>query len=121
MRSFFVICLSITLFVMGCATSGVNKGDLNIISKKQEVELGNNFATEIEKQYKLVKDPQVVNYIADIGQKIARVCDWKELNYHFYVTDEDQINAFAIPGGHVYFNKGLILTADNVTGFFRSR
>ena len=44
----------------------------------------------------------------DIGNKIAAVCDRKEIDYHFYVLEEKEVNAFSLPGGYAYIFKGLI-------------
>ena len=44
----------------------------------------------------------------DVGQRIASVCDRKEINYHFRVLEDDEVNAVSLPGGFVYVNKGLM-------------
>lgn len=75
--------------------------------------MGRSISREVEKEYKLVDDPLVQKRVADIGKKIAGVCDRKEIDYHFIVLEEEEINAFALPGGFVYVNKGLVEKADN--------
>ena len=46
--------------------------------------------------------------VEDIGKKIASACDRKEIDYHFYVLEDDEVNAVSLPGGYVYINRGLI-------------
>jgi predicted Zn-dependent protease len=99
----------------GCATSGINKGDLNFFSKNEEIELGRRFSEEIAQKYPLLEDREITDYFAQIGRRIAANSDWPDLEFHFYVVDSKEINAFAIPGGHVYLNRGLILRADNLS------
>lgn len=77
------------------------------ISAQDEIELGRSVAREIEKRYGLVKDSALQDRIARIGERIAADCDRKDLTYSFKVLDDKEINAFALPGGFVYINKGL--------------
>lgn len=108
-----VTVLAVLFF--GCATSGVNKGDFNFFSKSDDVKLGNDFAQEIAKQFPLLPDNAVREYFTTIGRRIAANSDWPGLTYYFEVVNTEDINAFAIPGGHIYLNRGLILAADNLS------
>ncbi|MDQ3605724.1 MAG: M48 family metallopeptidase [Gemmatimonadota bacterium] len=85
------------------------------ISTQQEVQLGAQQANEINRQLPLVSDRAVVSYINDLGRSIARNADPRGIQYSFYVVNSNQVNAFAIPGGHVYVNRGLVERADNVS------
>ena len=100
----------------GCSTEyniATGKEDLLYYSTDREVQVGRSIAREVEKQYKLSDDPLLQDRIRTIGQKIAAVCDRKDIEYHFKVLDEDEVNAFSLPGGFVYVNKGLIDKAAN--------
>jgi predicted Zn-dependent protease len=81
----------------------------------QEVEMGNQYAQQIEQQLPIVRDPEVVRYINVLGDSIARVVDDRSLTWRFNVVDSDEINAFAVPGGHIYVNRGLIARTTNMS------
>jgi predicted Zn-dependent protease len=96
------------LLIGGCATIG----KLNIISEPQELELGAQFATELEQQLEFVEDPAVIAYVDSLGQALAAVSRRNYIPYSFHVVDTDDVNAFAVPGGYLYVNRGLIEAAD---------
>lgn len=81
----------------------------------QEVEMGNQYAQQIEQQLPMVRDPEVVRYINVLGDSIARVVDDRSLTWRFNVVDQQEINAFAVPGGHIYVNRGLIERTTNMS------
>jgi len=78
------------------------------ISQQQEVELGASTAAEVSAQLPLIRDAAVVNYITTLGNQLAAVTDSRGLTWHFTVVDSKEVNAFAVPGGWVYVNRGLI-------------
>jgi len=99
-----------TLVLAACATNPVSKkSDFVLMSEKDELALGQQAAAQIEKQLPLLKksDP-LVRYVDRVGQRVARVSDRPELFYRFHVVDNDDINAFALPGGYIYINRGLL-------------
>jgi beta-barrel assembly-enhancing protease len=81
-------------------------------SQEKEVALGRQLAMEIEQQAKLVEDPIVTEYINRVGQNVVLHSDAK-VPFTIKVIDSDEVNAFALPGGFFFVNKGLILAADN--------
>ncbi len=81
-------------------------------SKEKEIAIGRQIATEVEQQAKLVEDPIVTEYINRVGQNVVLNSDAK-VPFTIKVIDSDEVNAFALPGGFFYVNKGLILAADN--------
>lgn len=90
----------------------INKGSLNFYSKDKEMAIGAQLAAELDRQLKFVTDPVVVEYINRLGQTIASNSDAK-VPFTIKVVDSPEVNAFALPGGYFYVNKGLILAADN--------
>ena len=84
-------------------------------STPEEVAMGNDYAQQIERQLPIVRDPEIVRYINVLGDSIARVVDNRELTWRFNVVDEAEINAFAVPGGHIYVNRGLIERTTNMS------
>jgi beta-barrel assembly-enhancing protease len=78
------------------------------ISTQQEVEMGTQYSQQINSQLPIVRDAEVNRYINLLGESITSVADTRHLDWHFYVVDSREVNAFAVPGGFVYVNRGLI-------------
>ena len=110
----FMFCIfnfAILAFLSGCTTEYnivTGKQETYFYSTDKEVQMGQNISKEVEKEYKLVDDPLIQKRVEDIGKKIAAVCDRKEIDYHFKVLDDEEVNAVSLPGGFVYINKGVI-------------
>ncbi len=81
-------------------------------SQEKEIAIGRQIALEVEQQSKLVEDPLVTEYVNRVGQNVVLHSDAK-VPFTIKVIDSDEVNAFALPGGFFYVNKGLILAADN--------
>jgi len=84
------------------------------VSQDQEVALGRQNAEEINAQLPIVTDPAISGYIQNLGESIAKTTSRADLGWHFYVVNTRQVNAFALPGGYVYVNRGLIESADKL-------
>ena len=79
------------------------------VSTQQEVEMGQQYAQQINQQLPIVQDPELNRYINVLGDSIARLTSRSDLpEWHFYIVDSREVNAFAVPGGFVYVNRGLI-------------
>jgi|SRR5215470_10809658 len=85
----------------------------NLFSKEQDVQLGKEAASQVEKQSKIVTDAVVSNYVQRIGERLAATPDAGGYPYTFKVVADNSINAFALPGGPTFVHTGLILAADN--------
>jgi len=81
-------------------------------STEKEVRLGRELAAEVDRQAKFVDDPLITEYVNRVGQNIVLHSDAK-VPFTIKIIDSDEVNAFALPGGFFYVNKGLILAADN--------
>jgi beta-barrel assembly-enhancing protease len=81
-------------------------------SQNKEIAIGRQLALEVEQQVKLVDDPIITEYVNRVGQNIVLHSDAK-IPFTIKVIDTDEVNAFALPGGFFFVNKGLILAADN--------
>ena len=110
-----VLILLPALLVGGCASTGVNQGQFNLVSTDEEWRMGQQLEQELSKQLRLVDDPSTVAYITRIGQRIVNQSELANLPWKFHVVADPAINAFNIPGGHVYVNTGLILAARNTS------
>lgn len=101
------------LVTTGCATSGVNQGDVNFVSMEQEWQLGMQLEKDLASQLDLVRNRQVVNAVSEMGRKLVAQTEMANVPWEFHVVRDPAINAFNIPGGHVYVNTGLIENAGN--------
>ena len=90
----------------------INKMQINFYNFDKEVAIGRQFAKDVDQSAKLVEDPVIVEYINKVGQNLVLHSDAK-VPFTIKVIDADEINAFALPGGFFYVNKGLILAAEN--------
>ena len=84
------------------------------VSEDQEVALGRENAAQINAQLPIVTDPAISTYIQTLGQSIAKGTSRSDLDWHFYVVNTKQVNAFALPGGYIYVNRGLIESTDRL-------
>lgn len=116
---FFTFCVNI----FGCTEFNpvTQKQEMILYSTEREVNIGKNVSREVEKEYELAKDPNLIERINKITEKIAAVSDRKDVSYYVNVLiakeeekeDGADINAFALPGGYVYLYDGLVKFADN--------
>src|SRR3989441_5970268 len=79
---------------------------------EKEVREGRMLAAQVDKEAKFIDDPIITEYVNRVGQNIVLHSDAK-VTFPIKVIDSDEVNAFAVPGGFFYVNKGLILAADN--------
>src|SRR5450759_3033198 len=70
------------------------------VTPDQEVAMGEQTATEINDQLPIVDDPEINDYVTQLGDSIARLTSRADLDWHFYVVNSHQVNAFALPGGY---------------------
>lgn len=78
-----------------------------------ESAIGANAAEQIKNQLPMMTDPEVDAYLDGVGQKLASLAGRDEFDYAFYVVDDPELNAFALPGGKVFVNSGAILKTDS--------
>jgi predicted Zn-dependent protease len=92
----------------------INKGLWGKIAAgtETEVKMGRQLAAQVDKEAKFIDDPIITEYVNRVGQNIVLHSDAK-VPFTIKVIDSDEVNAFALPGGFFYVNKGLVLAADN--------
>lgn len=105
------------LLLPGCVRTNFNlatgQQEYTLTSTDKEVETGRKIARRVEEELPLVADEPMQQRVRAIGQRIAAVCDRRELIYHFAVVEGEEVNAFSLPGGWVYLNEGLVKKAAN--------
>ncbi|MDZ8052863.1 MAG: M48 family metalloprotease [Aulosira sp. ZfuVER01] len=82
--------------------------DSTILLLRGEESIGESVAKQAKQQLKLITDETVVGYVNEIGQKLAKVAGRNEFKYEFFVVPQEDLNAFALPGGKIFINAGAI-------------
>jgi predicted Zn-dependent protease len=90
----------------------INKGQLQFYSVEREVAIGRQLAAEVDRSSPIVTDPTITEYVNRVAQNIVLHSDSK-VPFTIKVIDADEVNAFALPGGFLYVNRGLIEAAEN--------
>lgn len=85
------------------------------ISTQQEVQMGQQEAAQINQQLPMVTDPEANRYINLLGDQIASHTSRASLDWRFFIVDSKEVNAFAVPGGYIYVNRGLIERTENMS------
>ncbi|MEP7085713.1 MAG: M48 family metallopeptidase, partial [Gemmatimonadota bacterium] len=94
-RSYVLIALCAA--AVGCA-----------VSTQQEVQMGQQYSSQLNSTLPVVTDPAIVSYINQLGDSIAKLTGRADLDWKFFVVNTDVVNAFALPGGYIYVNRGVI-------------
>ena len=85
----------------------------NVFSPQQDVEIGRNVSQDAERQLVMLNDRRVDTYVNNLGRRLADKAPGERFPYQFKVVNDRGINAFALPDGYVYVNRGIIERADN--------
>ncbi|MCP4649477.1 MAG: M48 family metalloprotease [PVC group bacterium] len=112
----FIFILIISVFVSGCATflnPLTGKKETILLDTPYEVALGGHFSRQVAGQYKIEDGFEYNDRIQVITRKLVSVCDRKDLAYQVKVIKNKQMNAFAMPGGFIYVNTGLMDSVDD--------
>lgn len=107
MRTARLIVLLVLLAAFGLLLTGCG-GETFLISKEQEIQIGQDAAAEFERQHPVEVNTQRARWLANIGQRIAAAAQPPNYPYEFRLVAEDVNNAFAYPGGPIYVYEGLI-------------
>lgn len=89
----------------------INKGSVNLYSLEREIALGQQLSSQVEASSRLLRDSRVQGFVDDVVQNLVRNSD-SQVPFTVKIIDSDEVNAFALPGGYLYVNTGLILEAE---------
>ncbi|MEB2777227.1 M48 family metalloprotease [Algoriphagus sp. D3-2-R+10] len=122
MRTFkdiFNLCsVFILLSLSSCAINPVTgKKQIVLMSEAQEIAMGQQSDPEIVAFFGLYEDPQLQEFITTKGNEMAAISHRPKLAYEFKIVDSPVINAFAVPGGYVYFTRGIMAHFNNEAEF----
>lgn len=93
----------------GCAVNPVTgKSDFVMMSEQDELKLGSQAYKQVLEQYPIYQDEKLRAYVQQVGERVASHSHRSNLQYQFTVVDSPDINAFALPGGYIFINRGLL-------------
>jgi predicted Zn-dependent protease len=85
------------------------------LAVSEEEKIGRDASRELRRELDFVRDEWVVDYVEDIGRSIVAVAPPQPYDYHFYVVEDESLNAFALPAGYIYIHTAIIMEAANVS------
>lgn len=113
----FIFVMSLSL-VQSCSRNPVTgKRQVMFMSEDQEIALGKQSDPQVVATYGVYEDAKLQSFIQDKGQKMAAISHRPHLNYEFKILDSPVVNAFAVPGGYVYFTRGIMAHFNNEAEF----
>jgi predicted Zn-dependent protease len=103
------VSLAVLAAVVACVTNPVTgKKEFSLLSDEEAAELGRRAAEETIASVGLVDDPKMAAYVDAVGQRLARKSELPAARWEFKVLDDPAVNAFALPGGHVFVTRGIL-------------
>lgn len=102
---------ALIITLSGCVTiynPATERTETLLIDTQSEISLGINIDKQVRKELKVLNDKEIKNRLERIGRKVAASSDRQDIAYKFEVVDDKEMNAFAVPGGFIYVNKGLM-------------
>jgi predicted Zn-dependent protease len=121
-KSLVMILLMASLALLpGCVTNPITgKSELNFFAVSDDVQIGNKYAPEVEKQLGgAIANPTLQNYVNSVGQRVAVVAGTPQFSYKYVAVNDKSMNAMALPGGHIFITQGLLAklkTEDELAG-----
>jgi len=104
-----IAALLVALALIDCAQNPVTGNpNLVLMTESQEIAIGRREDTNVRRQYDVYDDPQLQQYVSEIGERLAKASHRPELQYRFLVVDSPEVNAFALPGGYIYITRGIL-------------
>ncbi|NIR16083.1 MAG: M48 family metalloprotease, partial [Desulfobacterales bacterium] len=106
--------LGLLLWTASCAVNPVSgQRELMLVSESEEIQLGGQADADVVQQFGIYDDRRLNAYVNGLGQRMGKVSHRPRLDYHFKVLDVSVVNAFAVPGGYVYFTRGILASLNS--------
>jgi predicted Zn-dependent protease len=116
MKSLFAVVLLLAGSIPSF-TQGIHHFEpgFNLFSKEQDIQLGKENADQVRKQMKVINDPVLTDYVNKVGKRLVESQEAKQSGFPFTfeVVADPSVNAFALPGGPMFINTGLLKAVDN--------
>lgn len=108
------LVFAVAFIVPSCAVNPVTgKKQIMLISEAQEIEMGRQYDPTVIGTFGLYQDDQLLRFIQTKGDEMGKLSHRPNLQYHFQVLDSPVVNAFAVPGGYIYFTRGILAQFNN--------
>ncbi|MEE9438605.1 MAG: M48 family metalloprotease [Saprospiraceae bacterium] len=114
-----IVLLSfVMIMASSCSRNPVTgKREVMLMSESQEINMGKSYDPQVTAMYGVYDDPKLQAFISEKGKKMATISHRPNLPYQFKVVDSPVVNAFAVPGGYVYFTRGIMAHFNNEAEF----
>ncbi len=117
MRTPFVVCVALccglALALSGCASGPKKKKRTVLMTEYDDARVGKQASVSVAAQMGVLDDPELNAYVTEIGRKLLRGLPRRSFQYQFAVVDQEEPNAFALPGGYIFISRGLLALANN--------
>jgi len=108
-----MFAVGVLLFAACAVNPATGKRQLMLVSEGEEIQMGAQYDSQVVLSIGEYPDPALQDYVADLGRKLAATSERPNLAWTFRVVDDPSVNAFAIPGGHVYITRGILAHMTN--------
>lgn len=109
-----ILVFTAILIIPSCAVNPVTgKKQLMLMSEAQEIEMGKQYDPQVTATFGLYQDEQLLQFIQTKGDEMGKISHRPHLQYHFRILDTPVLNAFAVPGGYIYFTRGILAQFNN--------
>src|SRR5919199_2360447 len=110
--------LIVLVFISSCARNPVTgKREISLMSTEQEIAIGKESHPSVVATMGLYENKKLQDFMNEKGKAMAKVSHRPDLPYQFYIVDSPVVNAFAVPGGYVYFTRGILAHFNNEAEF----
>src|SRR4051794_18913072 len=107
-----VLSVLVVVYAQKAPKQTLVKTQKTSMTRDQELQLGKEAASQVEREMEVVSNPQIENWLNQIGQRLAKAPEANAYPYYFKLVNEPSVNAFALPGGPMYVHTGLLQAAD---------
>jgi predicted Zn-dependent protease len=109
-----LLIVGLLLWIASCAVNPVTgTHELMLLSETDEIKLGGETDAQVIKEYGIYENAKLTAYLNDLCQRIGKISHRPNLTYHFKIADVSVVNAFAVPGGYVYFTRGILASLNS--------
>src|SRR5690554_3158037 len=110
----FIMVLAAVCAVPSCAVNPVTgRKQIMLMSEEQEIAMGKEYDPQVVATFGEYKDEKLLAFIREKGQEMGKISHRPDLEYHFRILDTPVVNAFAVPGGYLYFTRGILAQFNN--------
>ena len=108
------VVIGAVMLLSSCAANPVSgRQDFMLISEQEEIDMGRKVDASVTGEYGLYDDPRLTAYVSDMGRKLGKLSHRPQLDYSVKLLDSPVVNAFAAPGGYLFFTRGILATLNS--------